>query len=92
MVVLVVTCLLCRGELLRNEEEKEEEKVVNIIGAKSATRRSLLASSALMTSGNGIHDTNTSAFSFDQKSKTKADERIRKRRQLPMGPCCERAR
>ena len=70
MVVLVVTCLLCRGELLRNEEEKEEEKVVNIIGAKSsATRRSLLASSALMTSGNGIHDTNTTRFPSTKRVK-----------------------
>ena len=67
MVVLVVTCLLCRGELLRNEEEKEEEKVVNI-GAKSATR-SLLASSALMTSGNGINDTNTTRFPSTKRVK-----------------------
>ena len=67
MMVLVVMCLLCRGELLRNEEEEEEEKVVNI-GAKSATR-SLLASSALMTSGNGINDTNTTRFPSTKRVK-----------------------
>ena len=67
MMVLVVMCLLCRGELLRNEEEEEEEKVVNI-GAKSATR-SLLASSAVMTSGNGIHDTNTTRFPSTKRVK-----------------------